>query len=360
MALDALRSTFRRSPGMPALPSPAWPPAAPAEQPGAAAFEPRTPTFAPAITGWDESDPAVDEPTAVQPTEPYGLPVQPMAASAFEVPRVSQALLAPTDGPARAASTAAATAHSSYAADQYSSVFADPIAGGGTDKAAFGCPTCGRTLDRGTFRCEGCRTWLLLDLPLRRAGTLVGSGLVAGVVVTTILVNLFAPAKVAPDAGLDGASGGTGSGAGVAAIDIPSGATAALRGTTAITARLAAEATPLTKALKAKKFRAGDVQKVLRRMAIDARAGVGMLAALAPWPEAVGQQAALDAFYADLQRQIEAGLSASVRSSGAYKKAAKAILATLESAPALDAAARALGVQAGIQLTPANFPDSLR
>ena len=61
-------------------------------------------------------------------------------------------------------------------------------------------------------------------------------------------------------------------------------------------------------------------------MAIDARAGVGMLGSLAAWPEAAGQQAALQAFYADLQRQIDGGLNASVRSTGAYKKAAKAIL----------------------------------
>ena len=79
----------------------------------------------------------------------------------------------------------------------------------------------------------------------------------------------------------------------------------ALRGTTALNGRLADEATALRKALDAKKFRTGDVQKVLRRMAIDARAGVGMLGSLATWPEAAGQQAALQVFYADLQRQID-------------------------------------------------------
>ncbi len=77
-------------------------------------------------------------------------------------------------------------------------------------------------------------------------------------------------------------------GAAAAAAEIPTGAVAALRGTTALNGRLADEATALRKALDAKKFKTGDVQKVLRRMAIDARAGVGMLTSLAAWPEAAG------------------------------------------------------------------------
>ena len=353
MALDALRSTFRRPSTAPQPPMPGWPVQAPA----VAAFQPGTPSFPPAVTRWAESIAPDEELTVLEPApEPYGLPVQPMASSSFEVPPVSPGLLAA----APAGAPPVAPSRSSYAADQYSAVFADPIAGGGTDKAAFGCPTCGRTLDRGTFRCDGCRTWLLLDLPLKRAATLVGGGFVAGILVTTLLVNLFAPATAATIAGVDGATAGTGSGPNVVPVEIPSGATAALRGTTAITGRLGAEATPLAKALQAKKFKTGEVQKVLRRMAIDARTGAAMLGPLAAWPEAVGQQAALEAFYADLQRQIETGLSASVRSTRAYKKAAKAILATLESAPGLDTSARALGRQAGVELAPVTFPDRLR
>jgi hypothetical protein len=95
-------------------------------------------------------------------------------------------------------------------------------------------------------------------------------------------------------------------------------------------------------------------------MAIDARAGVGMLSSLAAWPEAAGQQAALEAFYADLQRQIDGGLSASIRSTGAYKKAAKAVLSTLGSAPAIDSDARVLAAQAGVELVPVTFPKAIR
>jgi hypothetical protein len=366
MALDALRSTFRR----PVSAAAPMPPAG-SVAPAAATFQPGTPTFPAAAPMWGQPPTAAPQPVAADPDadttgafdaviaaveaarEPYGLPVQPMTGpapeSSWTVPPVAAA-------PALAA---APSAPSSYAADQYAAVFADPIAGGGTDNATFGCPSCGRTLDHGTYRCEGCGAWLLLDMPLKRAATFVGGGLVAGIVVTVLLLNLFAPPKPASVAGLDGANG-AGPGAAAAAAEIPTGAVAALRGTTALNGRLADEATALRKALDAKKFRTGDVQKVLRRMAIDARAGVGMLSSLAAWPEAAGQQAALQAFYADLQRQIDGGLSASVRSTGAYKKAAKAVLSTLATAPAIDSDARVLAAQAGVELVPVTFPKAIR
>jgi hypothetical protein len=388
MALDALRSTFNfKRPTAPAEPIPGWgQPAAPdaalpADVSASPAPDPvpyQATTYAPPApaaweaekapwdvqkTPWDApaiADAELDE-TLVEAagSEPYGLPVQPTSHTTFEVPPVSPALLAAAPGaPSAAASTPAAS--SSYAADQYAAVFADPIAGGGTGEASFGCPKCGRTLDRGTFRCEDCKTFLVLGQPLRLVAPFIAGGLLIGILVTVLLANLFAPPKAATVAPADVAAGGTGSGAAAAALDIPSGATAALRGTTAINGRLASEATALRKALDAKKFRPGDVQKVLRRMAIDARAGSGMLGTLAAWPEATGQEAALDAFYRDLQREIDGGLNASVRSAGAYKKAAKAILVTLERTPDLDADARTLAGQSGIELAPVDFPKSLR
>ena len=362
MALDALRSTFRR-PGSDATPM-APGSAAPAE----AMFQPGTPSFPPAVPMWGQ--PATPAPAApdtdtdttgsfdaviaavAAAREPYGLPVQPMTGQASE----SSWTVPPV---ATAPAPAGPSTPSGYASDQYAAVFADPIAGGGTDNATFGCPSCGRTLDHGAYRCEGCGAWLLLDMPLKRAAMFVGGGLIAGILVTVVLINLFAAPKPAPVAGLDGANG-AGSGAAAAAVEIPTGAVAALRGTTALNGRLAAEATALRKALDAKKFRTGTVQKVLRRMAIDARAGVGMLGSLAAWPEAAGQQAALQAFYADLQRQIDGGLNASLRSTGAYKKAAKAILSTLGTAPGIDADARVLAGQAGVELVPVTFPAAIR
>lgn len=239
-------------------------------------------------------------------------------------------------------------------------VSADPTVDGGTDEQAFNCPACGRTLTRGDRRCDGCGQWLILDVPVRRAAMLSGGGAIAGIVLTVLLVNLFAPpAPPAPAAADPTAAQGPGVGA-PALVDIPTGAMAALRGTTAINGRLAAEADPLARALTGKSFRTSEVVKILRRMAIDTRAGAGMLKPMATWPEAAAQQAGLRSFYEDLDRGIESGLAASVNSAGAYKKAAKAILATLGDMPGLDADARALAAQGGLDLPPVTIPAQLR
>ena len=246
------------------------------------------------------------------------------------------------------------------AADQYAPVFADPVAGGGTDTQAFNCPSCGRTLTRGARRCEDCGQRLILDVPMRRAATLSGAGALGGVLVTVLLVNLFAPPARPATAASDPSTTGQGAGLAPVALDIPSGAMAAIRGTTAINGRLAAGATPLARALAAKQFTTGEVIKVLRQMAIDTRAGAGMLNPMAVWPEAAGQQAALQAFYTELGRQIDSGLSASISSTAAYKRAAKAIITTLKGVPGLDADARGLAALGGIELPAVSIPAALR
>jgi hypothetical protein len=261
---------------------------------------------------------------------------------------------------ASAAMTRAPAAAFGSAADQYSPVFADPVAGGGTDAQAFNCPSCGRTLDRGARRCEDCGQRLILDVPMRRAAILSGGGALGGILVTVLLVNLFAPPAPPATARVDESTTGQGSALTPVAQDIPSGAMAAIRGTTAINGRLAAEASPLAKAIDAKSFNTGEVIKVLRRMAIDTRAGAGMLKAMAVWPEAAGQQAALQAFYADLGGRIDSGLSASVNSTSAYKRAAKGVLAALKDVPGLDADARGLAAIGGLELPAITIPAALR
>jgi hypothetical protein len=237
-------------------------------------------------------------------------------------------------------------------------------ADGGIDAVAFGCPACGRTLARGTFRCEGCGQRLLLDVPIERAGALAGGGAAAGALAMLLLVNLLNPATAAPaplaGTGTDPGTTGAGSGTGTAVtLDIPSGAAAALRGTTAINGRLASEAQPLASALAAKSFKTAAVVKILRRMSIDTRAGAGMVKPLAAWPEAAGQSAALAAFYEQLGAQIDAGLGASVKQTTAYRKAAQRILATLGQIPALDGDGRELAAAGGLELIPITIPKAL-
>jgi hypothetical protein len=245
---------------------------------------------------------------------------------------------------------------------QAAPAFGDPAAmvDGGVDAAVHACPSCGRTIVRGAGRCEGCGTRLVLDTPVRRASTFAGGGVVAGVLVTLLLVNLLGPAGGSAPADTAGAGDGTGTAGNPVAVVVPVSAAAALRGTTAINGRLVSAAEPLASALAAKSFKATDVVKVLRRMNIDTRAGAGMVKAFATWPEAAGQQAALAAFYADLDEEINTGLAASARSASAYKQAAKAVLATLGQVVTLDADARVLASGGGIDLAPVEIPDAVR
>lgn len=243
---------------------------------------------------------------------------------------------------------------------EFAPIEADATADGEAGATAFPCPSCGRTLSRGSRRCSDCGQLLVLDVPLDRAGKLAGAGAAGGVLLTLLLVNLFAPARPATAAPVDAAAGGSGGTGTSATLEIPTAAAAALRGTTAINGRLAAAAEPLAALLDAKRLDAVEVAKVFRRMSVDTRAGAGMVRTFAAWPEAAGQQAALAAFYDKLAAQLDKGLAASVNSRGAYKKSATAVLKTLGQIPAIDASARTLAATGGLDLIPVTFPDELR
>ena len=239
-------------------------------------------------------------------------------------------------------------------------IAADPTVDGGIDTVVFGCPGCGRTIARGSHRCDECGQRLFMDVPVGRASRLAGGGAVAGILATLLLVNLFAPPAppVSADDALNGSAAG-GNGAAVT-LAVPAGAAAALRGTTALNGRLVAAAEPLAAALAAKSFDPGDVVNVLRGMSVDTRAGAGMVKALGTWPEAANQQATLAAFYAELASKLDRGLSASVHSGAAYRKSATTILETLGKIASLDAGARALAAQAGLDLPPVTIPAEAR
>jgi hypothetical protein len=347
MALDALRSAFKRPPVETPPFAAASPDAGPAQRSagaGAAAstFPSATAPYASPPSTPSYSPPRYDDEPA------YGFPVvrDPGASTAGRSPAFDTAVPSP----------------STYQPSQFRPVSVDPVAGGETDASAYACPSCGRTLSRGTRTCDGCGQWLLLDVPMRRAGMLAGGGALAGVLVTLLLVNVFAPAgpaALAAGAG-DGATASGAPGAGGASAVVPTGAAAALKGTTAINGRLAAEATTLTKALADKPFQAREVVKILRRMAIDTRAGAGMVGAFEGWAGAAAQADDLEAFYAELAARIEQGLGASVQSAGAYKKAAKQVLATLADIPGLDARARTLASTAAIELPAVTIPKALQ
>lgn len=222
---------------------------------------------------------------------------------------------------------------------------------------AFGCPSCGRAIQRGTSRCPGCGQRLLLDVPARKASMLVGSGALAGFIVGGLLLGVVLPRVTA---------GGTPAGLGPAAsaaagaVVVPANAAAALRGTTILNGRLAAQAEPLAAALAAETFPVTDVVKTLRQMSSDTRAASAMVKSLATWTDASTQQASLASFYDELSSEIKAALDASVSSKGTYKETTRAVLGTLGRVVSLDASARTLAGGTDIQLPAVTIPAVLR
>ena len=234
---------------------------------------------------------------------------------------------------------------------------ADPTVSGGTDDAVFGCPTCGRTIPRGSGRCQGCGQRLVLDVQVNRASMLVGAGLLTGLLVGGSLVGLTVPRQAGPAgtaAAASQAPGPTSIPAAVASTSL-----AALRGTTTLNGRLAAQAEPLSRALAAKKLAVPDVVAVLRPMTADTRAAAAMVPSLGAWDKAAEQQAALGSFYEALTAELDTGLAASVKSAGAYKKTAQRVMALLARVPDLDAASRTLAAGMGADLPVVDFPDVL-
>lgn len=217
------------------------------------------------------------------------------------------------------------------------------------------CPSCGRPIPRGTVRCAGCGQRLLLDVPARKASMLVGGGVVAGLLIGGLLVGLALPRATSP-----AATGPGPSASGPALVGVSGNAAAALRGTTVLNGRLAAEADPLAAAAAASPFQVQDVVNVLRRMSSDTRAAAAMVPSLGDWPDAAAQQAALTSLYDELGAEIDGALTTTSSNTGAYRTAAKAILTTLGKIVALDATARRLATSAGLELPTVTIPGALR
>lgn len=235
---------------------------------------------------------------------------------------------------------------------------ADPVTAGGTDAAVFGCPSCGRTIPRGSRRCEGCSQRLVSDIPVGKAGRFLGAGLLAGLIVGAGLVFVTAPRQAA-DAAVGAGAGTQVAGPTPIPADVAATGLAALRGTTTLNGRLAAEAEPLAGLLDARKLDTSAVVKVLRRISADTRAASAMVGALDAWTDASAHQAALAAFYDGLTAELDSGLAVSVTSPGAYEATAKRVLGILAQVPALDAASRALAAEIGADLPPVTFPEVL-
>ena len=240
---------------------------------------------------------------------------------------------------------------------------------GEDDANIVDCPVCKRPLDAAARRCPGCGTLLVAGVQASKAGMFAAFGLAIGLMVgasvmgvatlglrtadtpstplpTTVPAPTTAPVPtVAP-------SGGGGSGSAL----VPVAATAALKGTAAVNARIASTAAPLSAALADADFDSQGVAQVLRRLNVEAGAAQALLPALNSWDQAGAVHAKLRDFYESLRATANMALSASIRNDEAYKAAARDVLQQLATLPGIASASRDLAQTAGVELPAVDGP----
>jgi hypothetical protein len=235
---------------------------------------------------------------------------------------------------------------------------------GEDDANIVDCPVCKRPLDAASRRCPGCRTLLIAGVQASKASMFAVFGLAIGLMVGASVMGVAAlgvrapanpSAPVATTAPVPTLAPGGGGGGGGSAL-VPVAATAALKGTAAVNARIASTATPLSAALASPNFDSQGVAQVLRRLNVEAGAAQALLPALNSWDDAGAVHAQLRAFYESLRTTANQALSASIRNDDVYKNAARTVLQQLATLPAISSASRDLAQTAGVELQAVDTP----
>jgi hypothetical protein len=237
-----------------------------------------------------------------------------------------------------------------------------PMAIGEIDANIVDCPVCKRPLDTSARRCPGCRTRFLAGVQLSKASVFLavglGVGLMAGggVVALTVPRTVPAPLPTAvPSATVAPVpTAGTLPTPPPTAVPVnpgvPAAATAALRGTTTINARIISVTAPLAGVLTAPDFDAQEVARVMRRMTGEATAALTLVPSLGAWPEAAPLQSDLTTFYGDLRSIATETLASSVRNEAAYRAGARAMVDRVATLATFDRASRDLAATVGLEL----------
>ncbi len=236
---------------------------------------------------------------------------------------------------------------SSRTHDAYSSM---PI--GEEDRNIFSCPVCSRPLATGVRRCPGCRTRLVLGVPMARASVFASVGLVVGLTTGGILGvtgmagagNAGGPGPSAPVIGVVPSDTPSASIAPSPTVwpslpTVPATARSAMGQVGTLADRLADAGEDLQFALDQPVLDGVEVAETLRTMNSTAAFGVDVAHRLGTWAAAEPVAEELESFYEEIRRTARAGLAASVRNESAYRASATAMLLVLEKlAPLLDQA----------------------
>lgn len=212
----------------------------------------------------------------------------------------------------------------------------DELAIGEIDREIFNCPICSRPLARGAARCPGCRTRLVMGVPMRRVSLFVALGTTGAVAIAltaiTFLSVLQAFASRGTTAGPDPTAvsatqrpGATGLPRSVVPVVVRS----SLDQAAGINQRLAGAGAQLRAALGRRDLDSIAVAGLLRDLAADATHGADLIGRLRTWSDADVVASDLEAFYRDIRAVARAGLAASHTNDGAYRSAAQRMIAVL-------------------------------
>jgi hypothetical protein len=243
----------------------------------------------------------------------------------------------------------------------------DSIAIGVADANIVACPSCARPLDAGTSKCPGCGTRMIAGVRATRALGFAASGLLVGLIIgtsvtgavalltrpsvvpapasattpiasTTPLASSVAPAASAPAPVVD--------------PSIPTAAVSAIRQAAELNQRLTADAARLTALLAASSPSSADLARVLRALNANAAVGERLAPQVATWTRSAGLSEALAALYVEVGATARDGLAASLQNDDAYVATSERMLVLLDGLTAIDAQARPLAQQAGLELAP--------
>lgn len=239
---------------------------------------------------------------------------------------------------------------------------------GEIDANIVACPACSRPLDAGASRCPSCGTRLLAGTRATHAFGFVAAGLLVGLIIGTSVtgaVAILTRPTAAPTTGdpttpaasaAPAASAVVPSAAPVVDPAIPTAAVSALRQAAALNQRLADDGGRLAAALAVNPRSTADLARILRSLSSNAQFGERLAPEVGRWAAAGGLSTDLATLYAEVGLTARDGLAASLRNDAAYVDASRRMVALLGGLAAVDAEARPLADEAGLQLAPLVLP----
>ena len=251
----------------------------------------------------------------------------------------------------------------------------ETLAIGEINQTVFDCPKCARPLAIGVHRCPGCRTRIVLGIPLAKASAFVSFGVTLGIAVgvlvgvglglgrtasaATLPAISAVPSQPAPGGGGPAATASltaTASSSAGPTSDMSAITRSALSQAIGVNRRLAAGAATLRSALDGSDFDASAVAETLRSISADSVFGQQLAGQLQSWSgsDALGRN--LGTFYDSVHQTATDWLVASVRDEAAYRDAARAMLDVLKGLSLLDGEANALAGRVGLVIPPPTAP----